>query len=329
VRVILYFRIKEIRWGVPDDLLARLRERFPRVEFEAVEDDARLAPALADAEVFFGFTFPRALFPAAPRLRWVHSASAGIEANLFPELVASDVMLTNATGMHTDGIPEHCLALMLALARNLHVAERRKAERRWDRLGVISAGGGTRTLAGSRLAVLGAGAIGRGVARRGAALGMVVRVLRRRPGETVEGAEAVVGPDALHALLAWADFVVVALPFTPETRHAIDAAALRAMRATSILVNVGRGEIVDDDALVEALRTGAIAAAGLDVFSEEPLPPSSPYWTLDNVIVTPHVSGYLPDFFDRAVAIFADNLERHIAGRALRNVVDKQLGYAP
>jgi phosphoglycerate dehydrogenase-like enzyme len=329
VRVVLYFRIKEIRWGVPDEILAQLRARFPAVEFEAVDDDARLAPALGDAEAFFGFNFPRDLFAAAPRLRWVHSASAGIEANLFPALVASDVVLTNATGMHTDGIPEHCLALMLALARNLHLAERHRALRRWDRLGMITAGAGIRTLAGSRLAVLGAGAIGRGIAKRAAALGMTVRVQRRRPGTPVEGAEAVVGPDDLPPLLAWADFVVIALPFTPETRHLIGKTALDAMRSTAFLVNVGRGEIVDDAALVDALRTGAIAGAGLDVFSEEPLPESSPYWTLDNVVLTPHVSGYLPDFFARAVAIFADNLERHLAGRPLRNVVDKRLGYAP
>jgi phosphoglycerate dehydrogenase-like enzyme len=329
MKVVLYFRIKEIRWTVGDDELRAAQARFPRVEFARITEDEDLPAALADADVFFGFHFPPELFARAPRLRWVHSAAAGIEANLFPALVASDVLLTNAAGLHAINIPEHAIALVCALARNLHTAQRLKAERRWDRYTVVAAGGGFRQLAGSRLAVLGAGAIGQGVARLGAALGMQVRVLRRRPDLPVEGAEAVVGPEALHALLGWAEFVVIAAPLTPETRHLIDARALDAMQSSAYLVNVGRGEIVDDGALVAALERGAIAGAGLDVFGEEPLPPEHPYWSLDSVILTPHVSGYLPDFFARAFDLFLDNLTRFQDGRPLRNVVDKQLGYAP
>src|SRR5262249_34867948 len=160
---------------------------------------------------------------------------------------------------------------------------------RWDRYAAIATGGGFRQLAGSHLAVLGAGAIGLGIARLGAALGMQVRVLRRRPQHPVPGAEAVGGPERLLGLLGWGDFVSIATPLTPETRHVIDRGALAAMKSSAYLVNVGRGEIVDDDALVEALGAGAIAGAGLDVFSEEPLPPEHAYWGLDNVILTPHV----------------------------------------
>src|SRR5262249_40435551 len=156
----------------------------------------------------------------------------------------------------------------------------------WDRYAAIAAGGGFRQLRDSHLAVVGAGAIGLGVARLGAALGMRVRVLRRRPELPAEGAEAVVGPEQLHELLAWADFVVIADPLTAETRRMFDAAAFGAMRSSAYLVNVGRGEIVDDGALIDALRTNAIAGAGLDVFVEEPLPAEHPYWTLDNVILT-------------------------------------------
>lgn len=327
MKVVLCFRMRELRLAVPDSDLAALRARFPGCEIVSVEDDADLPSALADAEVFFGFHFPPECFAGASHLRWIHSAAAGVEANLFPAMLASDVVLTNAAGLHRVNIPEHCLALMLGLARNLHVARRLQAERRWDRFAVIAAGGGIRELAGSTVAILGAGAIGTALAGLTHALGMRVRVLRRRPDQPVAGAEAVVGPADLHALLGWADFVVIAAPLTPETHHLIDAAALRAMRSSAYLVNVGRGEIVDDAALVAALRAGGIAGAGLDVFAEEPLPESSPYWDLDNVIVTPHVSGYMPDFLGRAIALFADNLERWIAGRPLRNVVDKWLGY--
>jgi phosphoglycerate dehydrogenase-like enzyme len=329
MKVVLYLRIKEIRWTVSNEDLAALETRFPGVRFVRVTDDDELPGALADADVFVGFHFPPELFAASTRLRWIHSVAVGVEENLFPAMLESDVVLTNAAGMHAVNIPEHAIGLLCALARNLHVAWRLQAERRWDRYAMIAGGGGFLPLAGSHLAVLGAGAIGQGIVRLARGLGMQVRVMRRRPELPVEGAEAVVGPDALHPLLAWADCVVIATPLTPDTHHLIDHAALGAMRSSAHLVNVGRGEIIDDEALVEALRDGAIAGAGLDVFSEEPLPPEHPYWGLDSVILTPHVSGYMPDFFARALALFADNLERFRAGSPLRNLVDKRLGYAP
>src|SRR5262245_39691831 len=148
MKVVLYFRIKEVRWTVGDDDLRAVQARYPQVEFVRVTEHEDLPAALADAEVFFGFHFPAALFPAARRLRWIHSAAAGVEANLFPEMIASDVVLTNAAGLHTVNIPEHAIAIVCALARNLHVAARLKAEHRWDRYQAIAAGGGFRQLRG-------------------------------------------------------------------------------------------------------------------------------------------------------------------------------------
>src|SRR5262249_50903656 len=155
---------------------AWLESQFPGLHVVSVEDAAELAGAIADAEVFVGFTIPRAAFLAAPRLRWVQSASAGIEANLFPEMVASDVLLTNGAGLHAVCIPEHVLGQMLVLARNFHEALRRQAAREWDRFGCIAFGGGVRELNGSNLAILGAGAIGENLALKAAALGQHVRV---------------------------------------------------------------------------------------------------------------------------------------------------------
>lgn len=327
MQVVLHYRLKEVRWNIADADLATLRARFPGVTFVSVEDDDTLPAALADADAYTGFHFPPEAFGCAPKLRWINSASAGVEANLFPALVASDVVLTNAAGLHAVNIPEHCLALMLALARNFPTAHRLQQAHEWNRFAVIAGNGGIRELAGSTLAVIGAGAIGAGIVRLGAALGMRVRVLRRRPGEPVDGAEQVVGPGDLHALLAWADFVVLAAPLTAETENMIDAPAIAAMRSSTIFVNVGRGELVDDDALIAALGSGGIAAAGIDVFRDEPLPPESPYWALENVLLTPHVSGYRPDFFARVVAMFTANLERWLRGEPLANVVDKRLGY--
>lgn len=327
MKVVSFFHLKEVRWAIPDQDLAAIRAELPEVEIVSVEDGADLPQAIADADAFVGWTLPASSFARAKRLRWVHSASAGVEANLYPEMVASDVVLTNGAGLHTVSIPEHVLAMMLCFARNLHEAQRVQQRRSWDRFAVIAFAGGIRELHGSNLAILGAGPIGRSLATLASALGMRVRVMRRRPERAVAGAEAVVGPGEKLALLAWADFVVLATPLTPDTVNLIDRAALAAMKSSAYLINVARGEVVDDQALVDALRAGGIAGAGLDAFREEPLPASSPYWELPNVLVTPHVSGYTSRYFERTIELFRDNLRRFVAGEPLRNVVNKKLGY--
>jgi phosphoglycerate dehydrogenase-like enzyme len=218
---------------------------------------------------------------------------------------------------------------MLVLARNFHEAVRLQARGEWNRFAVIAHQGGLRELHGSNLAILGAGPIGANLARMAAALGMHVRVMRRDASHPVPDAEAVVPPAQLHALLGWADFVVLAVPLTEETRGMIGAAELRAMRSSAYLINVARGEVVDEAELVRCLRSGAIAGAALDVFNQEPLPPDHPLWSLGNALLTPHISGYTATYFDRMLALFEDNLGRFLAGQPLRNVVDKRLGYAP
>jgi phosphoglycerate dehydrogenase-like enzyme len=327
MKVLSYFQLHEVRWAIPPQDLEAFGRRFPSVRFTSLETPDNLEKEIVDADVFVGWIFPKHLFGHAKQLRWVHSASAGVEANLFAALVESDVVLTNAAGLHSVSIPEHVIALMLTLARNLHHAQRMQAEKRWDRFGTIINGVGVRELHGSHLAIIGAGAIGTALVPLASAFGMKVRILRRRPENPIEGVEAVVGPADLHALLGWADFVVLAAPLTPETRNMIDGAALAAMQPHAFLINVARGEMIDDDALVDALRRGAIAGAGLDAVREEPLPATSPYWSMPNVVLTPHVSGYTPGYFDRVLAMFGDNLERFLRGAPLENVVNKRAGY--
>jgi phosphoglycerate dehydrogenase-like enzyme len=328
MKVVSFFRLKEVRWVLAEADLERLQKRFPGVSVVSIEEEDRLPAALADADVFLGWLFPPEQFERASRLRWIQTASAGVEENLFPAMVASDVILTNAAGLHAVSIPEHVFGQILVLARNFHEAFRLQSRSQWDRFGVIAYAGGIRELAGANLLVLGAGAIGRNVARLGAALGMHVRVIRRDPSRPTPDAEEVRPPSELHEQLRWADAVVLAVPLTGQTRNLIGEPELRAMRSDAFLVNVARGEVVDDEALIAALRGGAIAGAALDVFSEEPLPAEHPFWSIPNLVLTPHVSGYTPRYFEKVLALFEDNLDRFLAGRPLRNVVDKRLGYA-
>jgi phosphoglycerate dehydrogenase-like enzyme len=329
VKIVAFFELKEIRWDLPEDERRRIEARFPGVTIVAPEDRTELARELPDADVFVGWLFPRALFGSCPKLRWMHSAAAGIEDNLFPELVASDVRLTSSAGLHGVSIPEHVLAQMLVLARNFHEAARLQGRAEWNRFGLIAFGGGIRELDGSNLLILGAGAIGKNLARRAAALGMHVRVVRRNADRPVAGAEAVVPPERLHEALGWADFVVLAVPLTAETTNLIGERELAAMRSSAHLVNVARGEVVDEAALARALEAGAIAGAAIDVFATEPLPSGHAFWRLPNLVLTPHVSGYTPRLLEKILALFEENLDRFLAGRPLRNLVDKRLGYAP
>jgi len=327
MRVVSFFQLHELRWSLPDDVCRRIEQRFPGVEIVAVDDESKLPAALADAEVFFGWHFPREHFAAAKRLRWIQSANAGADANLFPEMMASPVILTNGSGVHVTCIPEHVIGQMLVLARNFHEAQRLQAQRQWNRFQVILFGGGVRELRGSNLAIIGAGPIGENLVPLARALGQNVRVLRRDASRPVAGAEAVLPPESLHELLGWADFVVLAMPLTTATRGMIDAAALAAMKPSAYLINVARGEVLDDAALVAALRTNRIAGAALDVFDEEPLAADHPFWELPNLVLTPHISGYTPHYFETIVTMFEDNLERFLRGAPLHNLVDKDLGY--
>ena len=258
-------------------------------------------------------------------MRWLHSPAAGVGGMLFPEMVSSPVVLTNSRGMSAGTIAEHVLAVTLALFRRLPHAFRSQAAREWaqDAIGAE----GNRLIAGARVLVVGLGAIGGAVAQRLTLLGARVTGLRRRAAGETHGEWTVAPAGRLHDLLPAADVVIVAAPHTHETRGLIGRPELALMARDAILVNVSRGPLIDEPALIEALSTRTIGGAALDVFVDEPLPPDSPFWTLPNVLITPHTSGFRPDHWDAATALFADNLERFDAGQPLVNVVDKQAGY--
>ncbi|MGC9399891.1 MAG: D-2-hydroxyacid dehydrogenase [Anaerolineae bacterium] len=285
-----------------------------RAEMEAVLDEIEIAAGLVPPEIIVG----------APNLRWFQQFGAGADWLLrHPEAVEQPFVLTNASGIHSIPIGEHIFALLLTFARRLHEAWAAQQRGEW----AAPRGETLFELAGKTMLLIGVGAIGERTAQLAQAFGMRVIGVRRDPTEAAAGVDVLHGPAQLDALLPEADVVVVTAPLTEETRHMIDAQALRRMKPTAYLINIGRGGMLDERALVRALREGEIAAAGLDVFETEPLPPDSPLWELDNVLITPHYAGSTPHYVERFMDIFLDNLRRFREGEPLRNLVDKELGY--
>ncbi len=306
--------------------LLRGKTRFPS-ERQAATSRADLEAALADAEVLFSFWgggLRRLVQAEEPpeRLRWVQLSSAGAD-RVDPELIRGGLTFTTVSGLHAVPIAEFVLAYMLMFEKGWPRLWRSQMARVYDRTVI------PRNLAGKTVGIVGMGAIGAECARLSKALGC--RVLGMRRSFAARGpdelADEAVPPGDLDYLLAESDYVVLAVPLTEETRGLIGAAQLRTMGERSYLINIARGEIVDEAALIEALREGVIAGAALDVFEREPLSSESPLWDLDNVILSPHVTGGIENYNEAATEIFCDNLRRYLAGEPLRNVVDPDRGY--
>lgn len=296
------------------------------VDLAFADDVSTLAEALEGAGVLFAW-HPRSellsgSWGSAGDLKWIQSASAGVDNLLFPELAASHVVLTNARGIYEDAIAEYVLGLMLVLAKGFTAVFERQQRREWQHRE-------TERLERKRVLVAGVGPIGRAIARNCAALRMSVRGVARttRPGDDVLAEIAAI--EGLTDAVSSADYVVNTLPSTDETHHVFDHAVFEAMNPWTRFVNVGRGSTVDERALIRALETGRIAGAALDVFEQEPLPHGSPLWTMPNVIVSPHMAGDAAGWREGVVELFVRNLERYLTGRPLLNVVDKTRGYVP
>jgi phosphoglycerate dehydrogenase-like enzyme len=320
---------------VPDRIRAELHEDWELVVVDAQSDGSgdgigvatpEALAAVAEAEAYLGLGVPAAILDAGPRLRWVHTGTAGVGSWLTPQMRERDVLFTNSAGVFGPAMAETVLAFLLHFARGLHVAQRIQQDGRWDKSGFDGPDLPVRELGRSTVGIVGLGGIGRDVARRCGALGARVLGLRRREG-AVEGVEVLHGAEGLDRILRESDFVVVTAPETAETAGLLDAAALARMQPHAVLVNVGRGRIVDEDALVAALRHGDIRGAALDVFATEPLPGGHPLWTAPNLLITPHVSAYTEHFWEREAELVVENVRRYLAGRPLLNVVDKAAGY--
>ena len=299
------------------DRFARLVRTSRRVSLRVAQNLDEAARHVADADVLYAWKFPPSLYARAGRLRWLQVMGAGVDSALVPELPAG-VTVTRAPGVFGPWMAEYVVGWCAWVTQRMATYRAAQRERRWipsvlpDRLG------------GKTLALVGLGDIGRVIARAAHALGMRV-VGVTRSGRPTPAAHRVYPTGQLARALAEADFVVVVVPLTEATRGLLGARELRAMRPTAWLLNIARGPVVDEAALLEALAARRIGGAVLDVFAEEPLPPAHPLWALDNIVITPHIAG--PSLPEEIAPVFNDNLARYLSGRRLRHVVDRARGY--
>lgn len=312
-------------WHPPAWFVDRLRTEFPQVLIANSSNKRTDEDALRDADVMIGWSISPEQLRAATGLRWIYSITAAIDQFLFPQLVASDVAICNAARVHGPVVAEHAIAMMLALAKRVPSAVRYQNRRKWAMEAIWKER--PHEIAGARLLVVGLGSIGAEVAALGAALKMHVTGVRQNPEHGANGVHQVLGYAQLDQAITDADFVVLAAPLTPQTKHLIDERRLQLFKPGAYLINVARGGLIDEIALVKALRDGWLAGAALDVFTEEPLPRRSKLWKMPQVLITPHTAFLSDKAWERHYVAFSANFKRYLAGQSLEGVVDKRRGY--
>ncbi|ODM71545.1 D-2-hydroxyacid dehydrogenase [Bradyrhizobium elkanii] len=295
-------------------------KRFPQVRTIVAPDAERLAQNIAEADVLLAPSFPVEFFEEAKKLRWFQCTGAGVESMLLIRDRADHIAVTNARGIHGDIIADFVMAGVTMLQWDFRRYLREQAERKWNPRYVAP-------LADKTLGVVGLGSIGATIARRAKSAGMMVVGSKRDISVPVEGVDRLFAANALDDLLPLCDFVVLAVPATPDTAGLIGEAAIARMQPHAFLINIARGTVVVEAELIKSLQTGAIAGAMLDVFEQEPLPQDSLLWDMPNVIATPHVAGGPTNYTERVFSIMAENIDRFLNGRPLKNVVDLRRGY--
>jgi phosphoglycerate dehydrogenase-like enzyme len=291
-------------------------------ERERCFSDVKFANMLAQAEIIYGYRPPQNVIDRSPKLKWIQTVLAGVDHFLTADIVKSRVTVTNMKGIHALPVSEMALSMMLMFAKQAPFCFLNKEKKKWERFIPM-------LLRTKTVGIVGLGSIGRELARMSKAFGMRVIATRRtaKNGDRARYVDLIIPMKNLRTLLSESDFVVLILPSTSETYKLIGEKELRAMKPTAYLINVGRGSTVDEEAMVRALEQGWIAGAGLDNYTVEPLPVDSKLWVLPNVIISPHVSGRLVNYYDVVTDLFCDNLKRYISGQRLRNVVNKKAGY--
>jgi len=315
-------------WIAPTWFAGRLTKDFPQIKIIQAENSDTITQEFSDSEIAFAFALSLKQLQSAKKLRWIHSPSAAIHQFLFPEFVNSEVILTNARDVHGPVVAEHVIALIFALAKKIPQAVRFQQQHVWGQEIAWRAGQRPREIAEAVLGLVGLGSIGRAVAKHAAALGMRVIAVREHPeNQKPDFVHEVLPSSRLDELLVRSDYVVLAAPVTRATQDIIGRQQLAKMKLDACLINVGRGALIDEPALIEALLKRKIGGAALDVFDKEPLPSDSPLWDLENLLITPHTAGMTEKLWERHYVLFSENLRRYLSGQPLLAVVDKKSGY--
>ncbi len=324
--IVLHHRFE--LWNAPAWVAERVRQEFPQLQVVHLDNYDRVDEELRDADVAIAWSVRPEQVRAANRLRWIHSPAAAVHQLIFPELVSSNIVLTNARQVHGPVVAEHVIALIFALAKKIPQAVRFQQQHVWGQEALWREQPRPREVSGATLGLVGLGSIGREVARHAAALGMRVIAVRDHPEQDrPAGVDRVLPTSSLPELLRESDYVVLAVPITAATRGLMNGERIAMMKADACLINVGRGPLIEEQALIAALQSRKIGGAALDVFDKEPLAPDSPLWDLDNLLITPHTAGLTERLWERHYQLIRENLRRFLSGEPLLAVVDKHKGY--
>ena len=315
-------------WNAPPWFSERLHQDFPQLEVVHLSNYDGVEDYLRHAEIVIAWSLRPEQFKAATKLRWIHSPAAAVHQLIFPELVNSDVILTNSSQVHGPVVAEHVIALLFALAKRLPDAVLLQQKHTWGQESMWRGRPRPRELAGATVGLVGLGSIGQEVAKRASALGMRVIAVREHPEKgNPEHVEQIFASPQIDEFLSQSDYVVLAAPLTPATRGLMNSKRFGKMKPDACLINVSRGPLVDETALAQALREKKIGGAALDVFAQEPLPSDSPLWNLENLLITPHTAAMTEKLWERHYKLIAENLRRYLAHQPLMAMVDKQKGY--
>ena len=314
-------------WCAPKWFSDRLRQEFPQLNVVHLPDYKRVDAEIPDTDIAITWSIRPEQVKAAKKLRWIHSPAAAVHTLILPELINSNIQITNAREVHGPVVAEHVLAQIFALAKKIPDAVHLQQKREWGQQRMWDEPPRVREVAGAMLGLVGLGAIGRAVAKHAKALGMRVIAAREHPEKGSEGADAIYGPTQIDVIFHQSDYVVLAAPITSATTALANAERFARMKSDACLINVGRGALVDEAALAAALREKKIGGAALDVFPKEPLAPDSPLWDLPNLLITPHTAALTDKIWERHYVLFSENLRRYLNGEPLSGLVDKQKGY--
>ena len=309
--------------NITKEHLAKIRSVSPDIELDVVgaSKTGEIAGHVVDAEVVVGIPKSIPDLSLAKNLKWVHSFSAGMDRVLTPALIQSSVLASNSAGIHATPIAEHIIAFLLTFTRKLKKSFEQQQQKKWQRIDTLS------ELRDKIILIVGLGHIGKEAVRLAASFGAYVIAVDTPGKEKPDFVEELGTTEELPGFLGKADFVVLCLPYTKDTHHFINQNRLSAMQPHAVLLNIGRGGVVDEQALIQALKEKKIGGAGLDVTEQEPLPKDSPLWDMENVVITPHHSGISEKYIDRAIDLFCLNFQAYLKGERLPNLIDKTAGY--